>query len=96
MPCYMTGSAESDARMGEREAQERAQAATRVACEAMQELEDDGELSRVSAESQLWWQNHKATDAERRQREQDEEDRQELRKSGLSKLSTEERKALGL
>ncbi len=43
-----------------------------------------------------WWAAHKREDAERRAREAAERRRQELRASGLAKLDSAERAALGL
>lgn len=43
-----------------------------------------------------WWLNHKREDAARRKKEEKEKEKQDLKVSALSKLTEEERKALGL
>lgn len=43
-----------------------------------------------------WWNEHKRQDQARREREAYEAEQQRLKTSGLSKLTTEERRALGL
>lgn len=55
---------------------------------------DEAGISRRTVE--VWWHNHKQDDAERRAREAAERRKEELRASGLSKLTPEERAALGI
>ena len=43
-----------------------------------------------------WWENHKKKDVIRKQREAAEKEKQDLKSVALSKLTEEERKALGL
>jgi hypothetical protein len=43
-----------------------------------------------------WWNNHLHEDAARRKKEEKEKEKQDLKVSALSKLTEEERKALGL
>lgn len=43
-----------------------------------------------------WWKQHQVEDAERRQREKKEKERQAKRSAVLNKLSVEEKKILGL
>jgi hypothetical protein len=44
----------------------------------------------------LWWKKHKAKDVERRAREEAARRKEELKASGLSKLTPEEKVALGI
>jgi hypothetical protein len=45
---------------------------------------------------QIWWRDHQAADRAREAKEKEDTERNALRASGLSKLTAEERKALGL
>jgi hypothetical protein len=45
---------------------------------------------------EIWWRKHKEDDRLRREREEAERTQQELRKIALSKLTADERRALGL
>jgi hypothetical protein len=45
---------------------------------------------------EIWWHKHKEEDAERRAREAAEKQRETLRHAALSKLTLEERAALGI
>lgn len=96
MPCYVTGSAEGDARLSAREAQQRATLAARVACEALSLLEQGSYVEVLSEEAQVWWAQHKLVDEQRRKSESAEAEKERLREAAISKLSDEERKALGL
>jgi len=51
-------------------------------------------VSRVEAEK--WWDDHKAKDKARREREEQEAKKEESRKSGIAKLTIAELSALGL
>lgn len=91
-----------------REAQDRVEEgnrldlATRVACEALSVIEGhkDGMIRplivQLSKEAQNWWSLHKAADKRRKALEEEARHRQEVKTKALAKLSTEERKALGL
>lgn len=98
MPCYVTGSAEGDARLAEQEAQSRATDMARLLCEACGLLETYGYMSAVHTSKDLrnWWNQHKEIDEQRIFAENRVQQRLELQKQALSKLTTEERKALGL
>jgi hypothetical protein len=45
---------------------------------------------------QIWWNEHKVADEKRRKEEEEARRIIELKKSAVSKLTAEERKALGL
>lgn len=50
----------------------------------------------LSDATQKWWAEHKQIDAERNAREQAKAEQQAIRTSALGKLTSDERKALGL
>ena len=95
MPCYMTGSAEGDARLAAHEAREAATKLTRLLCAACAALEAAGLVDAANAELSDWWSEHKRIDTECYQREADakrrdlERDRQTYeqlkRKLGIAK-----------
>lgn len=92
MPCRYDGSPEGNTRYFE----EQLGRVTRVACEALRFLEDDGRLPDLSPELRRWWKQHKATDRRRREAEQEIARRKVLRKKALARLSPAEKRALGL
>lgn len=57
---------------------------------------DYEEMGVTRQEIETWWIKHKRKDEERRQREEAARRKQELRDNALSKLSDDEREALGL
>lgn len=63
-------------------------------CDWCQTHADD--LERMSLELRLWWQRHERADAKRRANEEHEAERRRTADAALRKLTTEERKALGL
>ena len=70
----------------------RADEATANLCSRLQKTD----VSKCSPEMQIWWRDHQAADRAREAKEKAETERNALRASGLSKLTAEERKALGL
>lgn len=56
----------------------------------------DADVTRYSLEMQMWWRDHLHADQARIERELREADTEAQRKSALSKLTPDERKALGL
>lgn len=70
----------------------RLNAATRAACE-MSKLVDK---SKLSTETRKWVEAHEEADRRREQRKKIALNKQTLRNQALSRLSKEERKALGL
>lgn len=52
--------------------------------------------SRMSRNLANWWERHQKEDAKREAKEDAERKRQEFRKSGLARLTKEEREALGI
>ena len=70
---------------------------TRISCDIMGALERAGvNMSAFGAETQNWWQQHKAHDAQKAAAAQAQQQREQHRQQGLAKLTPEERKALGL
>ena len=65
MPCYLTGSAEGDARLDAAEARKEVTKLTRLLCEAMECLEHHG-CDHISPAARSWWTAHKKVDAKRR------------------------------
>ena len=70
----------------------RADEATANLCSLLQKTD----VSKFSPEMQIWWRDHQTADRAREAKEKAEAERNTLRASGLSKLTNEERKALGL
>ena len=76
---------------------------TRMLCgilDQVESAEDPVKLEDLPAETQQWWREHKAADAERNaevaRQERAAKQHEDLRQRGLMKLTPEERKALGL
>jgi hypothetical protein len=65
-------------------------------CQRLTKLEADGKISELSLEAQMWWRDHKQADEERHKREVEAARREALVQSARSKLTPEERQALGL
>lgn len=57
---------------------------------------EGADVTKYSLELQIWWRDHKAADEVRRRAKQDEGRRRELREQARTKLTPEERKAVGL
>ena len=96
MPCYYTGSAEGDAKLAAQETHKKLTEVTRVACEALRMIEHMGDLGGLTAETRGWWIEHKKVDVERIAAEKRKTTKRKLQQSGLSKLTKEEKDALGL
>lgn len=95
MPCYVTGSAEGDARLAASEARERCTTLTRLLCEAMDHL--TAKQSRLwSDELSQWWAEHQRIDEERKRSEAAERLRRSIAYRAINKLNEAERLALGL
>lgn len=56
----------------------------------------DADVTRYSLEMQMWWRDHLKADQARIEQERRDANAEAARKAALSKLSPEERKALGL
>lgn len=67
---------------------------TRLLCDWCKQNKD--RISQCSLELQIWWRDHEIADKKRRVREEEKEREKTLRESALSKLTKEERKALGV
>lgn len=99
MPCYATGSEAGDARLGEQEAREALTEVTRVACELAEAIRHSGQafwFDRLTAKTQKWIRKHDKIDEQRRAESKREVEVNRARISALKKLTTAERKALGL
>ena len=73
----------------------------RIACKALTHIEemDDGGLEKLilqEPEIAEWWSAHKEADRKAKEKEQAIEEKKRLRESALSKLTKEERAALGI
>jgi hypothetical protein len=73
---------------------------SRIACKALTHIEQSGDgleiLVLKDPEIAKWWLAHKEADRKEQEKLRKEQEKQMLRKSALSKLSAEERKALGI
>lgn len=54
------------------------------------------DVTQYSLELQMWWRDHQAADIAREKQEAFEAKKQQIRESGLAKLTDEEKEALGL
>ena len=71
----------------------------RIACKAMTALEEAGQedfLLLKDEEVREWWAKHKEADAKAKAEREEKARMARIKKEALSKLSTEERKALGI
>jgi hypothetical protein len=96
MPCYITGSAEGDARLSASESHAKATEMADMLCSLCERIEKHKISIVLPDKVQLWWDNHKKIDAERIKRENKEAARLRLKANAIAKLSDDERKALGL
>lgn len=94
MPCYATGSAEGDAQLAAAEVREELARVTRVACELAEFARDFKRA--FSKETTEWMADHARLDRARKLREQAREEERRIKNSALKKLSTKERKLLGV
>lgn len=69
---------------------------TAQVCEKMTEIEKRQDISKYSLELQIWWRDHQLADKERFKKDLDIIEKEKLKKKALSKLTYEERLALGL
>jgi hypothetical protein len=70
----------------------KADQATATLCSRLQTID----VSKFSLEMQMWWRDHQKADEAREKAEKEKAEALSLRASALSKLTPEERKALGL
>lgn len=92
MPCRDSGDDYADSLI----AQQRLNAATAAACDALGVLERGGEIGHVSGVTERWWAAHKLADAQRRARESQELERLRLRAEAIKKLTPTEKALLGI
>lgn len=82
-----------------RELKKQADMLARIACKALQELEDN-KISEVlllkDDEVREWWAKHKEADRKERERVAELERRERVKKEALARLSAEEKELLGL
>jgi hypothetical protein len=88
MPCNCDGYPD--------EREELAQAATRAACDLATVLRSGGTLEDCSSETRKFIDRHDTIDRERLREEREKVFRDKLRKKALSKLTPEERRAIGI
>jgi hypothetical protein len=73
---------------------------SRIACKALQHIEDSGDglemLILKDREIAEWWSAHKEADRKEQERKRKEAETKRLKKEALAKLTTEEKKILGL
>lgn len=76
----------------------RADRNARVACEALRLIEKyiPAYVPGMSVETLQWWAEHQEADLRREEAERQQREREALRDSAISKLTPEERKALGV
>jgi len=101
MPCqsYETGWAKGSDDYEIRRIKREADRLARVACQAMQTLEDMGKadfLLLKDEEVREWWTAHKEADRKAREAFEARLRREELKAAALAKLTEEERAALGI
>ena len=101
MPCqsydtqWAHNSSDSDVKRLKKEADKLA----RIACRALQELEDNGisdMLLLKDDETREWWLKHKEADRRAREKREAKERRERVKAEALAKLSQEEREVLGI
>lgn len=73
----------------------------RISCKVLRAFEKSDpkaleKFLKKDTETREWWKKHKAADAAEQARKEEERKKKELKKSALTKLSEEERKALDL
>lgn len=82
-----------------RELKKQADMLARIACKALQELEDNKIEDMIllrDDEVREWWQKHKEDDRKAREAREAKERRAAIKKAALSKLSEEEKEVLGI
>jgi hypothetical protein len=82
-----------------RELKKQADMLARIACKALQELEDNKIEDMIllrDDEVREWWQKHKEDDRRAREAREAKERRAAIKKAALSKLSEEEKEVLGI
>ena len=101
MPCmsydtnWANRSSDRDIRVLKKEADKLA----RIACKALQALEDMGKedfLLLKDDEIRVWWTAHKEADRKAREAEEEKQRRKEAKERVLAKLTDEEKALLGL
>jgi hypothetical protein len=82
-----------------KELKKQADMLARIACKALQELEDNKIEDMIllrDDEVRVWWQKHKEDDRRAREAREAKERRAAIKKAALAKLSEEEQELLGL
>ena len=99
MPCRDYESDTWDYSSENRKLKAQADRLARIACKAMDALEEMGKedfLLLKDDEVATWWKAHKEADRKERERVAEQERRERVRAEALAKLSSEERELLGL
>jgi hypothetical protein len=80
--------------------QEKLDVVSRIACKALQHIEDSNDgleiLILKDPEIAKWWSAHKEADRKEQEKKRKEAEIKRLKKEALAKLTTEEKKILGL
>lgn len=97
MPCN-SGMGESYSGNGgyDHEARRQVEKLTRVSCDIMKAIEELGVTLPVSSETAIWWESHKAHDAQREALQKARDEQTSIAELAIRKLTPEERKALGI
>ncbi len=66
---------------------------TKELCGKLSKVKD---IRKYTPEMQIWWREHQAADLRRKRREAEKQAEQKLKQQALAKLTTQERKALGV
>lgn len=101
MPCqsYESSWANSSSDSEVRKLKKEADKLARIACRALQELEDNGiedMLLLKDDETREWWAKHKEADRKAREKREAQEHRARVKAEALAKLSEEEKQVLGI
>jgi hypothetical protein len=89
MPCYATGTAEGDARLGEQEARAEVTKLTRLLCTAMHIVSKATIwVTPATEELEEWWEEHQMIDRRRKKEEHERESRPAKRATGATRRSS--------
>ncbi len=96
MPCYVTGTAEGDARLAADDARQAATRLSELLCMQLRALDETGHENLIHGAVRPWWDEHKRIDQERVEAEKTRRETQKIARAAKRKLTGAERRALGL